>query len=63
MDLLRGKVCVEKFDIVAVTETWMDTGSKKFLSKFEIAEYQMIHKDRVGRRGGGGGCTVCQGLS
>ncbi len=51
MDLLKGKVCVEKFEIVAVTETWIDTTSKNFLSEFEKAGYQRIHKDRVGRRG------------
>ncbi len=45
MDLLREKVCVEKFDIVAVTETWMDTARKNFLSEFEIAGFQLIHND------------------
>ncbi len=30
IDLLRGKVCVENFGIIAVTETWMDINSKKF---------------------------------
>ncbi len=36
IDLLRGKVCVENFDIIAVTETWIDTNSKNFLSEFKI---------------------------
>ncbi len=36
IDLLRVKVCVENFDIIAVTETWIDTNSKNFLSEFKI---------------------------
>ncbi len=36
IDLLRSKACVENFDIIAVTETWIDTNSKKKLSEFKI---------------------------
>ena len=53
IDLLRGKACVEEFDIIALTETWIDTGSKNFLSEYEIEGYQLFHEDREGRRGGG----------
>ncbi len=53
IDLLRGKVCVENFDITAVTETWIDTNSKNFLSEFKIEGYELIHEDRKGRRGAG----------
>ncbi len=35
-DLLQGKACVENFDIIAVTETWIDTGSKNFETEFKI---------------------------
>ncbi len=35
IDLLRGKACVENFDIIAVTETWIDTNSKNFESEFK----------------------------
>ncbi len=34
--LLRGKASVENFNIIAVTETWIDTNTKNFLSEFEI---------------------------
>ncbi len=34
IDLLRGKTCVENFDIIAVTETWIDTNSKNFEAEF-----------------------------
>ncbi len=36
MDLLREKACVEQFDIIALTETWMNTASKNFLLEYEI---------------------------
>ncbi len=46
MDLLKGKACVEEFDIIALTETWMDTASKNFLSEYEIEGYQLFHENR-----------------
>ncbi len=36
IDLLRGKACVEEFGIIALTETWIDTASKNYLSEYEI---------------------------
>ncbi len=36
IDLLRGKACVEEFDVMAITETWVDTVNKNFLSEYEI---------------------------
>ncbi len=38
IDLLRGKGCVENFDIIAITETWIDINSKN-LSEFKIEGY------------------------
>ncbi len=53
MDFLRRKACIEEFDIKSLTETWVDTASKNFLSDYEIEGYQLFHEDRNGRRGGG----------
>ncbi len=36
IDLLKGKECVEEFDVMAITETWVDTANKNFLSEYEI---------------------------
>ncbi len=58
IDLLRGKVCVENFDIIPVTETWIDINSKKFLSEFKIEGYELIHEDRKGRREEGKGAIA-----
>ncbi len=38
---------------MAITETWVDTANKIFLPEYEIDGYQMFHKDRRDRRGGG----------
>ncbi len=53
IDLLRGKACIEKFDVISITETWVDIVNKKFMSELEIAGYQMFHRDRKRRKGGG----------
>ncbi len=47
---MKGKVCVQNFDIIAVTETWIHTNSKNFLSEFKIEGYELIHEDRKGRK-------------
>ncbi len=44
-DLLRDKACVENFDIIAVTESWIATNSKNFLSEFKIEGYELSHED------------------
>ncbi len=48
-----GKACVEGFDVIVITETWVDVANKNFMSELEIAGYQMFHSDRKGRAGGG----------
>ena len=49
---------MENFDIIVITETWIDTGNKNFLSEFKIEGYELFHEDRKGRRGGG--VAICQ---
>ncbi len=53
IDLLREKACVEEFDIIELTETWIDAANKNFLLEYEIEGYQLFHKDRKGKRGEG----------
>ena len=53
IDLLRGMACVEKFDIIALTETWLDMSRKVFLPEIKIDGYTLFYKDRENRRGGG----------
>ena len=54
---------MENFDIIAITETWIDTGNKNFLSEFKIEGYELFHEDRKGRRGGGVAIYVKDTLS
>ena len=53
IDLLRGMACVEKFDVIALTETWLDMSGKVFDSEVRIDGYELFYKDRGNRRGGG----------
>ena len=53
IDLLRGLVSVENFDMKAIMETWLDMTDKVFYSEIEIKGYKFFHTDRIGRRGGG----------
>ena len=46
-------MCAENFDLIALTETWLDSTNKNFFPEFEMAGYQMLLKDRKGRKGGG----------
>ena len=53
MDQLRAIVSKENIDIIAITETWINSNSKHFLAEFHIPGYNLFKFDRVGRRGGG----------
>ena len=53
IDLLRATVCTENIDIIAITESWLDMSEKILLPEIQIQGYNIFHKDRVGRKGGG----------
>ncbi len=55
IDLLREKACVEEFDLIAITATWVDIVKKNFMSELEIAGHQMFHRHRNEKRGREGG--------
>ena len=53
INLFRGLASVERPEVIAITETWIDTAGRDFKSEFEIEGYNVFHKDRSGRTGGG----------
>ena len=53
IDTLRAVACTEEFDIIGITETWLEISGKHFLPEVEIDGYTLFHKDREGRKGGG----------
>ncbi len=53
MDILRGKANIEKFDMIAITESWINTADRHFLPELEIEGYRLFHQDRTGRKGVG----------
>ena len=52
MDLMSGLASVEKFDVIVITETWLDSAVKKFATEFKMNRYNVYHKDRIGKVGG-----------
>ena len=46
-------VSTEKPDLVAITESWIRTSNRDLEGEFAIPGYQVFHKDRVSREGGG----------
>ena len=50
---LRALIATENPDLVAVTESWLRTSIRDFEGEFAIPGYQMFHRDREDRNGGG----------
>ncbi len=40
IDLLRGKARVEKFDMIAITESWINTVDRHFLPEQDIKGFR-----------------------
>lgn len=53
IDELRIMLLNEEIDIIAITETYIDTNNIDFTHEYQINSYKLYHKDRVGKRGGG----------
>jgi hypothetical protein len=52
-NILKAHIISKKYDLIAITETWINTKSGDFLGEYVINGYKMIAKDRSNRRGGG----------
>ena len=63
IDALRGIVCVEEPDVIALSETWLNTSGRDFKTEFKIDGYHVYNKDREGRKGGGVAIYVKESLS
>ena len=53
--IVEFKAMVASFevDIIAITETWLDTGRRDFAGEYHLPGYTMFHSDRRMRAGGG----------
>jgi hypothetical protein len=60
---LRCLVLTENIDVIAVTETFIDTVNNDLLSEYSIDGYKFFNKDRVNRRGGGSALYVATWLN
>ena len=50
---LECLVAMNEWDIIAITETWLDLTNKDFIGEYKIKGYSLFHKDRVNKIGGG----------
>ena len=46
-------MALERPDLVALTESWVRTSDRDFEGEYAIPGYQMYHRDRASRAGGG----------
>ena len=53
MDELRALINTEFIDIIAVTETFLDTQNIDLISEYQLNGFKLFTRDRQGRRGGG----------
>ena len=44
---------VENFDVIAITESWIDTRQRDFLAEYGLPGYSIFSSERNGRAGGG----------
>ena len=52
-DNIVAHVITNEFDIVCITETWLNFENSEFIAEFSIRGYKLFHSDRLTRRGGG----------
>ena len=50
---LKAYVSTNNFDIIAISETWLDFDRRDYRGELEIEGYNLYNRDRIGRRGGG----------
>ena len=49
----RAMVATSRYDLIAITETWLDTAVRDFAGEYHLPGYSLFHRDRQGRVGGG----------
>ena len=52
-DTFLAEIKTVQPDIVAVTETWLNTNNKDFVGEYTITGYNLLNHDRLHKRGGG----------
>ena len=50
---LEEAVLTENYDVIGVTETWLNTEARDYLAEYNIPGYTIFEKSRVNRNGGG----------
>ena len=50
---MEEAVFTENYDIIGVTETWLNTENRDFLAEYKLPGYTIFEKSRTDKRGGG----------
>ena len=50
---LEALAALEDYDIIGVTETWLNTDRRDYLAEYSLPGYKMFNCERVNRAGGG----------
>ena len=50
---LEALVALEDYDIIGITETWLNTDQRDYLAEYCLPGYKMFNCERVNRAGGG----------
>ena len=61
IDNIKQLLRSNKYDILALSETWLDTSVSN--NSISIDNYSLVRRDRVGARGGGVCISIKQGIS
>ena len=58
IDELIALIQVENFDVIALSETWLDTENKHLLAEVAVHGYKIFHVDKPIPAGRGGGSIM-----
>ncbi|MBW6351538.1 endonuclease/exonuclease/phosphatase family protein, partial [Pseudomonas aeruginosa] len=50
---LEELVFTENYDVIGITESWLNTEDRDFLAEYSLPGYVMFEKSRINRNGGG----------
>ena len=56
-------ISINSWDIVSITETWINTRDRDYIGEYSIEGYSIFHKDRLHKVGGGILIYIKEGLN
>ena len=50
---LESLAAMDQYDIIGVTESWLDTSNRDFIAEYNLPNYTIFSSERINRIGGG----------